>query len=228
MATQNPARKAAEEDLLKHLKMMEPAGTNAQRYAEMFAAMDDAQFEDFVQRLESDAEQVFIYVPNMVVHLKMEDIIATAHAVGVELFEHLRLYDAATKRYYTTPEKYFVVEMPVRRLKQYWKDKISVPDSDTKTDVRTGQVTKPDKGSSMSVVEMQTLDSKGLHYSLAEFITVRGGNVHAYASFKSHLMESGAAVLDEVDMTGKVRSALIGQVMMQAMMLDNNLAGDDI
>jgi hypothetical protein len=221
----NPQRQAVEDYLQRHLTGIDPTGTNAKRYAAAFAKMNDAEFHKFVDEIRTGVRTLKLYTPNMVVRLRLENIVAVAKAIECKLFQRLKLWDPNARRFYLTPRRYPIFLLPVRRLKQYLQDKMSVPESDTTTDLFTGQVVRPDKGSSISTTEMQTYASKGLTNALVELTNVRGGNVTAYAAFKAQLEETGSAQLGTTAPTGKIRSAVMGQVFLQSMMLDNNLAG---
>jgi hypothetical protein len=101
--------------------------------------------------------------------------------------------------------------------------KISVPNSDTKIDAFSGQVVKPDKGSSISSVEMQTILSKGLKVSIAELIRVRGGDISAYSHFRGQLEETGYASLNSIDNDSRARSSVILGTYFRAAHIDNNI-----
>lgn len=217
-------RKACEDYIVKVVEAIDPGGLNTERYKKHFAAMNDDEFHTFMEELKDHKKRkLTIYAPNMKNNLRMNNVVAAADLVGVKLFERIRLWDGVNKRYYLTPEKYLVLKGPWRRLKQHLKDKMSVPESDTTIDLLTGQVVKPDKGSSVSSTEAQTYASKGLTKSLTELINVRGGNIGAYAAFKASLEETGVASLGEIDATSRVRSAVVAGIYLKAMMLDNNL-----
>lgn len=220
---QSRMRKAAEERILKTMTTLDPSGTNTTRYQEQFNKWSDTQFESFMQGIKAKHIKLVLYVPNMTINLKMKDIFQAADDIGLELFEHIRLWDSVTKRYYLTPQKYPVLQLPVRRLKQTLMSKISVPENDAKIDTLSGQVVKPDKGSSISSVEMQTILSKGLTISATEFIKVRGGDLHSYADFKGQLQETGAASMNALDEDSRARSSVIFGVYLRSAHIDNNV-----
>lgn len=222
--TQTARRAAAESYILKHVALLDSSGYNTKYYKTFFKAMSDSAFDLYMQSIRDKTRTLVLYAPNLVVTLKMRDLLAAADAVGLKLFERIRMWDAVTRRYYLTPQAYLILKLPVRRLKQYLMDKLSVPDSDKAIDLMTGQVVKPDKGSAISLPEAQTMDSKGLHRAMVELMNVRGGNAQAYASYKSSLEETGQASLNEVDWSGGVRSTLVAEVLLDAMHLENNLS----
>ena len=219
-----PKRQKVEDYIVSLMNTIDRTGLNTTRYKDMFAHMSDKQFDSWMKDLRDQKTKLYLWTPNMKVAVQIRDLITAANKVGCQLFERLRLWDNATRRYYTTPEKFLIVELPVRRVKQYLLDKLSVPDSDRVVNPTTGQVIKPDKGSAISMTEAQTYDSKGLHKCLDELLIVRGGNLEAYASFKAALENGGTASLDELDYSGGVRSAQVAQANLESMHIENNLA----
>lgn len=219
----NPNRAAVEKYLLSVVDGMDHTGYNGKRYRERFAAMSDAQFDKFMQDMRDGIQQMVVYAPNMKINLRIDNLLATAKRIGLKLFERIRIWDPATKRFFLTPHPHLVALLPIRRMKQYQASKISVPDSDTNTDLLTGQVVRPDKGSSISLVEAQTLLSKNLNMTVTEFLRVRGGDIHAYADLKAQLEETGSASLKSIDPSTKVRSSVVLSAYLKAMHIDNNL-----
>lgn len=216
-------RKKITEYLVKHLKMLEPGGTNAKRYEDMFNAMSDDEFGAYMTLLKEGKTQLHVFTPNLKVVLKMEDIIRTAEAIGVKLTERVWLRDKVTGKRYLTPHAYPILQLPVRRVKQYLLHKLSVPDSDKTIDVLTGQVTGDDRSSSISQVELQALYARGLKNTIRELNKVRGGDVHAYSNFKRQLEDTGAASLDNLEVNTIPRAAMLTSVFLKGMHLDNNL-----
>ena len=219
-----PKRKETEDFIYKTLDIIDPTGFNSRRRRYQYGKMSDAEFDTYMHQLRDQGGKIPIETPNMIVALKQADLMRAAEFLKVELFERIKIWDSATQRYYLTPHPYLIVELPIRRVKQYLMDKISVPDSDRAINPLSGQVTKPDKGSAISMTEAQTYDSKGLHRNLDELLTVRGGNVEAYAAFKAALENGGSARLSELDYSSGVRGVVIGQALLESMHLSNNLA----
>lgn len=222
-ANQTTRRKKIEDHILTYMKLADRSGYNHTFYKDMFEKMPDESFWTWHQEIKEGKRRLEMYAPNMKINLRVEDLKRAAAYLQVPLFEKLRIFDTKTSRYYYTPHEYFITILPVRRQKQHLPDKISVPESDKRVDLFTGQVIKPDKGSSMSTVEAQTLMSKGLTYGMYEFMTIRGGNIPAYASFKAQLEETGHASIDEIDTSGTVRSLAVSAAYLRAMLIDNNI-----
>lgn len=221
-------RKKIEARIIEVVAVEDPSGYNAALYRKRFATMTDDQFYTWMLNLKAQSEEIPLYEPPMKVALQVSDLRNAADMLNVKLFEPLRIWDSANQRYFVTANSYAVFEMPVRRLSQSLMHKMSVPDGDRVINPITGQVTKPDKGASLSLPEIQTMDSKDLHVCLSEMFNVRGGKLQAYAAMRASLEETGSASLREVDTDSPVRSAVSAQSMLRAMHIDGNLTEDGL
>jgi hypothetical protein len=216
-------RKKAEARILDVIDKLDPSKYNGDRYRKLFKLMTDDDFTRYMQDIRDKKRKLAFYVPNMKIHIRMEDILAVAKELGVKFFERLRLWDNVTKRYYLTPQEYLVLKLPVRRLKQYLESKMSIPESDSHLDLFSGQVIKPDKGSSISLVELQTMLSKNLDNPITELSNLRGGNTPGYAAMKGQLEENGLANISSIDTNSRVRSVVVTNAYFTAMALQSNL-----
>lgn len=219
----NDKRKKVEAYVLDIIQTMDTSGTNTKLYKDMFASMDDNAFDNYMKTIRDGKRKLELIVPNLMINLRIKNLLKAAKKVNIEIFERLKIWDPATEQYYITPKKYMVIRIPIRRVKQFLMDKISIPEGDTKTDLLTGQVIKPDKGSSVSLVETQTMLSKGLDKSVVEFLAIRGGNPHAYAEYKSRISETGQVNLSDISASSTNRSAVVASVYLKGMHIDNNL-----
>lgn len=222
-ALKNKKRTICEEKILRVIDTLDPSLTNGNLYREKFKSWSDTEFDSFMSGMRVRQNKLVLYIPNLKLNLKLDNIFKAAKDLNLELFEQLRLWDSTTKRYYTTPQKYPVITVPIRRLKQFLMSKISVPDSDTKLDNLTGQVVKPDKGSAISSVEMQTILSKGLRTSISELIRIRGGDINAYSNFRNQLEETGNVSLNDLPDDSRARSSVIMKTYLLGMHIDSNL-----
>lgn len=221
MATQ---RKAAEAYLYKCLDRIDKTGTNSKLYREFFSKLSDAQFELYLKRLEQGEDVLAFYAPNVKMKMDLDDVISAAEDLGVEIFQYIDRYDDATDSYYRTPFKCCVLELPVRRQAQFADHKLSVPEGDSKVDMLTGQVMKPDRAGSISQVEIQTLFARGLKTTSLELLKYRGGDVVAFAEYKRSLEENGSANINKD--TGSVpRSAVVLDALLSGMHIESNASG---
>lgn len=220
----NDKRKKVQDHILKHVSVIDPSGFNSQRYKKLFDSLNDKDFDLFMQHLRDKKMSLPLFVPNMQVVMKMENIIKCAKMLGLELFERLRITDSVTGKTYLTPHKYMIVRLPVRRARQFLLHKLSVPDGDKRIDTFTGQVVKPDRASAMSQVETQLLYARGLKKTLVELIKVRGGDINAYMGMKQQLEETGQGSLNNLETGTMARSTKILSVLLMSMHIDNNFA----
>ncbi|QHJ76704.1 MAG: hypothetical protein [Bacteriophage sp.] len=224
----NPKRKKVQDYIMNLLKSVSPKDRlNKKRYTEFFEKLTDAEFDTWMNDIRSGKTKLYYIQKNgqdADALLSENDIIDTANKIGVELEQRVNIWDSSQQRYYKTPYKYLILQVPVRRLKQNLLSKMSVPDGDTKINPTTGQVVKPDKAASVSMTEAQTIASKGLSKTLTELLTVRGGDVTSYGNYKALLEDMGDVSLKELNLTNStVRSVSVTRAYLQAMGLDNNL-----
>lgn len=218
-------RKAATEECLKWINKMVPGGRAVKDMAAAFEQMSDAQFDDYMKRLESEEEIISLAIPNLGEDkLEMERLLDLGKELGHEFFQRLWLTDAKTGVTYLTPEKYLVIDLPLRRQQQMLAKKISIPDNNRHVDELTGQVTGDSHGASLSLPEMQLLRSQGLDRPILELIKPRGGDNKAFRIISRQIIETGSASLDSVMNIGtRPKSTESMGNMLRAMHLDNNV-----
>ena len=219
----NNRRKQIEEKILSTMKIIEPGLTNYNRYEKMFKEMSDDQFDRFMNDLKDGKIKLTLLTPNLKVFIKQEDLLNAADSLGLELFERLRFKDKATGKYFLTPNKYLITKLPVRRTRQFLMHKLSIAENDKRIDALTGQVTSDDKASSISYPEAQLMYARGLNNCITEFMKVRGGDIHAFATFKQQLEETGSIRMNSLDDNTLPRSAVVLSAVLKSMYFDNNL-----
>lgn len=220
----NTKRKAAEDFILKVIKLQDPSGYNTKVYEDFFSALNDAEFDTWMQTLRDNKNaKLKLLVPPLKVVITPEASFRTAKFLGVKMLERLRLWDPVGKRYCLTPHEYYILRLPVRRLKQYLFDGLSVPDSDKRLNPLTDQVVKPDKGSAISFPQAQMIAEKGLTRTLHELMTIRGGDLEAYSKMKSEIEEMGDSDTSVMEGTQGVKSVQTLRSLLNAMHLETNL-----
>jgi hypothetical protein len=219
-----PKREKAEAFILKTISLQDPSGYNTKVYVDRFAAMSDADFDKWMITLRDNPHaKLTLLVPPFKVVISTESCFAVAKFLGIKIMERLKLWDPVNKRYCLTPNEYFVLKLPVRRLKQYLLDGLSVPDSDKRLNPLTDQVTKPDKGSAISFPQAQMIAEKGLTLTLHEMMTIRGGDLEAYSKLRSEIEETGSSDTSVMHGTQGVKSVQTMRSNLNAMHLDTNL-----
>lgn len=223
-----PKRQKAEELILTTMKLMEPGGTNHDRYKAKFAAMSDVEFDKYMKDIRDNKKTLSFFAPNMKIILRQTDLLKAADHVKAEVFTKLTFYDQVTGLAYQPDNLIMVLRLPVRRTRQTLKHGISVPEGDSKVDMLTGQVAKPDQASRFSFIEMQLLYGRGMTNTITEFMKVRGGDIPAYAQFKQSLEETGEFSLAALDPNTVPRSTMTTNLLFKCMCIDSNLVDTEI
>lgn len=226
MAANSAARKKVEELILDTIKTMEPEGTNYERYKKIFSAMSDAQFDTYMKELRDGKRKLTFLAPNMKVVLKHENLFKAAEKVNAEIFSRITYRDPITGIKYTPPDPVTILTLPIRRTRQYLHHGLSVAEGDSRVEVMSGQVTKPDQASKFSFPEMQLLYGRGMTKTITEFMKIRGGDINAYANFKQQLEETGSFSQDTLDPDTMARSVMIAHLTLKVLGLDNNIVED--
>lgn len=219
----NSKRKKVEELILSTVKKMEPGATNYDRYKERFNKMSDLEFDRFMKELKDKKRKLQFIAPNMKVVLQQSDLLAAADHIGAEVETRITFTDPITGMKYTSPYSVLFLKLPVRRTRQFLKHGISVPEGDSKVDMITGQVIKPDQASRFSNVEMQLLYGRKMTNTITEFMKVRGGDIPAYANYNQQLEETGEFSLATLNPNTVPRSTMTTELLLKCMCLDNNL-----
>lgn len=209
--------------ICKYCDIMDPSKLNSNRYKKMLSNMSDKQFHDFMVNLRDNRFQLHLVAPNMKINLTVKNMIKAADTMGLKLFHRVWMRDRATGRRFLSDNEYLVVQLPVRRQEQFIDKKMSVPDNDRTIDGLTGQVSWDSAACSITNPEIQILASRNMDASLYELVNVRGGNINSYAEMKRSLEENGEARLNDLDPSSRTRVAVMGGVLLTAMLLDSNL-----
>ena len=221
-----PKRKAVEEYINKVMLIMEPGGVNAARYKEMFSKMSDSDFDKFMKDIRDKKRKLVIYIPNLKVTLQMSDLYKACDFTGAIVFEPISIHDETTGMDYTTPNEFPILRIPVRRLKQFQMHKMSTPEGDKRTDILTGQLVKPDAAGKFSFPEMQVMHGRGLDNTIIEFMKLRGGDLHAYATMQQSLEETGEFSQASLPNDSIARSVMTMDLILKCMLIDNNFVSD--
>lgn len=220
----NEKRKRTEAYILEHMSHIDKTGANTKYYQQLFEKMSDADFDQWMRWLKNNDTVLVAYFPNMKSKITIPDLLEECKRLGIKLFTRLKLWDEVTQSYYITPKEYMMLQLPVRRMSQFIDHKLTVPESDQRIDLLSGQVMKPDQASSLSQVEVQTLYARGLTNSILELIKYRGGDLTAMSDYKRELEEQGQTSVAK-DTGSIVRSAVILDVLLSGVHIESNISG---
>jgi len=211
--------------VVKYLDKLLPGGENSTYMRGRLEAMSPDQMDAYVAKLASGDEIIPLVAPSL--HDKkitIENNFKVAKELGHDFFHHLRLTDPATGTVYLTPEKYLVIDIPVRRQRQLQRKKITIPQGTRHVDELSGQVTGASRGSKISMPELQVLYSQELTQPIVELIKYRGGDIKGQQLLYRSLMETGHASQKALSVTPtSVRSTQVLGILFNAMHLSTTL-----
>lgn len=218
-------RKAATAECLKWINELVPDGVAVKDMETVLNNLSDEQFDQYMQQLDSEEEILSIAIPNLGTDkLEMERLLDVGLKLDHDFYEQIWLTDAKSGVTYLTPQKYLVVDLPLRRQQQMLSKKISIPENNRHVDELTGQVTGDSKGASLSGPELQLLRSQGLDRPILEMIKPRGGDEKARRAIYRQIIETGSASLDSILNAGtRVKSTETVSNLLTGMHLKNNL-----
>lgn len=218
-------RKAAQEVILKYVDRLLPGSPNTQLYADLFASMDDAQFDDFMLKIEKGESRLAIIAPNLAEHkLDIERNLDLAEELGHNFFERIWIDEGGDVPPYLSNTPYLVVDLPLRRQAQLLVKKISIPEDNKSIDDFTGQPTGKSKGSKISYPETQVLSALQLDACQVEMLKFRGGDVKGFDSMNASISKTGSVSLNTLlALKTQVKSTLTFSTFLTSMHLDNTM-----
>lgn len=221
-----PNRAKAEAVILQNIEKLLPGSDNVRLYKELFASMDDKQFDDFMKGIEEGTVRLAIIAPNMGAQkLDVKRNLDLAKELGHNFFERIWMYPKDGSAPYLTPIPYLVVQLPLRRQAQLLVKKISIPQDNRSVDHLSGQPTGSSKGSKISYPELQILASQGLDQSIVEMIKYRGGDLQGFNAMNNSIAKTGGVSLQAIESLGtKVKSTQTLSTILTAMHYRNSLA----
>lgn len=214
-------RAAAESVIIENIGKLLPGSPNPELYRDMFASMDDEQFEQFINGLDNGSIKLALITPIMNEQaLDVQRNLDLAKELGHEFFERVWMDGKEGSAPYLSPVPYLVVDLPLRRQAQLLVTKISIPEHNRSVDNLTGQPTGDSKGSKISYPEVQILAALGLDKTLIEFIKFRGGDTQGFNAMNESIAKSGGVSQDAIASLGtKVKAGEALRVYLTAMHL---------
>jgi hypothetical protein len=219
-------RLAAEKEILKWIDKLCPGnGENKKLYETMFSKMSDEAFDKFISDLETGVKSLCVINPNFSKNgLDTARNLKLAKELGHEFFQRVWVPAKNGVPSYLTPNKYLIIDLPLRRQAQLLDKKISIPEDNNSVDNMTGQPTGKSKGSKISYPEVQVLAALNQEQSLTELLKYRGGDQKGFNAMNTMISRTGHVSLDAIEpYSGEVKSTHSLQVMLNGMMLKNTL-----
>jgi hypothetical protein len=218
-------RQATEAFVLKYIEKLMPGSENTQLYRDLFASMDDEQFDQFIQALEKEETTLAVIAPNFgKVKLTVENNLALAQELGHNFFERLWIKPDDNSPAFLTPKEYLVMDLPLRRQAQVLVKKISIPEDNQSVDDLTGQPSGKSEAAKISYPETQVLAALNLDKTLNELLKYRGGDTQGFNAMNDSFARTGGASQEAIKhLAGGVKSTQTLHTILLAMHLSNTL-----
>ena len=221
----NKAREEATKLAVKLLSKFAGKTASVKETETMLGNLTDKQFDEFMVALRDGGDSLPYILPNLTKErLSVDRNLEIADELGHDFFEQIWITDPSTGVTHLTPDKYLVVDLPLRRLQQHLEKKIRIPKHNKAIDEMTGQPTSDSKGSKVSFPELQVLYSQGLESTIKELFKFRGGDEQAYKALNADALSTGIPSMDAVDSPEfRTKAAETLSILLKAAHLNNNL-----
>lgn len=187
-------RKAYESLVTSEIWNITKSKENVKFYMDLFASMDDAQFDQFVKDVDSEKKRLSVVIPpDNTTLVRKEEVMEVAEKYGHKFTEKLWVQGQADRPDFLTPVEFLILLIPLRRASQLLSKKISVPPHTRVRDTLTGQVTGESKGATISGTEIQLHAGMGTVKSAEEMAKWRGGDLRGEAAMTAMLSKYGRA-----------------------------------
>ena len=220
-------RVITQEFILNSLNSLVTDGSARRIYEKfVFADMSDADFDAYIDKLESGEEFLVVFQPNMAPdNISVRNNLKVAEQLGHNFFQ--RIWKSGAKdgvEDHLTPIPYMVVDLPVRRASQLLSKKISVPDDGKVVDALTGQVTGPSKGAKISYPELMISVATGAEACMVELMKYCGGDIRGNVAYEGLLSQQGEVDLNVLsNFASGVESTNTLKAMLTSALLANSL-----
>lgn len=192
-------RQQTEAFILEYIQKLIPGEENTQLYQSLFASMDDAQFAQFIQDLQTHKTKLTVLAPNFGKNrLDLKRNFQLAKELNHNFFQRIWIPAKDGNRSYLSPIPYLIVDLPLRRQAQLLSKKISIPEDNNSVDDFTGQPTGKSKGSKVSYPEIQVMAAMGLDQCLTEFLKYRGGDEKGFNAMNTTIDRTGTVSLKQI------------------------------
>lgn len=191
-------RAQIESSILTFAKKITTGGNNETVYKNLFAEMNEAQFDTFWEAIKRRG-----YIPIFLDNFDTKEMVDYDNCIklskewNIKLEQSVTIPDPDTGISYTTPEDTVVGIVESTKQRQIISKKIGVSKNDYQVDDLTGQPTGESKAGGISNPEVNILVALGLTTTAKELVSVKGGDIGAYNYYKSQLTESGVSSTNE-------------------------------
>ena len=218
-------RSEVQEFILTNIEALLPGGGNREIYEKLFSSMNDIAFHQWMLDLKADKYYLTIIAPSyMAKRLSLENNLALGTKLKHEFFQRLWIEGTNGMPTYLTPNKYLVVDLPLRRTAQRLVKKVSVSPHSRVVDTLTGQPAGDSKAASTSYPEVQLCAALGLDNTMVEVMKYRGGDSKGVSAFNNMLAKYGVANIKTLStFTSGVESTKTLNTLLTCMHVKSNL-----
>lgn len=190
-------RHKAEAFILDIINSLSPGNLNVEVYKRLFKSMTDDDFDKYMDDLKNERKYLVFIAPNFGKHsISVERNLEIAEQkLNHDFFQQVWFGQKGDIPAYLSPEKYLIIDLPLRRASQLLTKKISVPEHNRTVDFLTGQPTGDSKGSKISAPELKILATMDIDNAILELIKYRGGDKRGYAALNGMMTRNGTANL---------------------------------
>lgn len=218
-------RAAAEAIILEGINDLIPGGPSVEIYKNLFASMDNEQFDEFMETIHNGPVRLPILAPNMSKHqLSVERNLELAKKYNHNFFQRVWMDPGKEVPMYLTNKPLLIVDLPLRLQAQLQDKKISIPRDNKSIDELTGQPSGASKGSKISYPETQIMAALNMPESITEMLKYRGGDVKAFDAMNKAIDRQGSVSMAAIEhLTDQVQSARTLKTFLMCMHIDSTL-----
>ena len=181
---------------------LDPTGTNAQKYRNMFQTMNDKQFAEWITKFLADEKSnLRLDIEEFgKMRLQYENVEKAAAFLKIPLYEYVYIPHISTdpNRPVRTHQPVLVGYLNIKRPQQLVTKKTGLAIDDTNRDETSGQVKGDSKGGMTSGIETELLSGVGADKIISEICGSRGDNIQEYDEMISQISETGSVRLEDI------------------------------
>lgn len=196
----NAKRKQVQDLILKYVGLIVSGPENVKLYEDLFASMNDQEFDKFMHRIKDGTAHISVVVPNDgKTRVTVENNFKVGKMLGYDFFQRVKVLNHPDYPDHMLPNKMLTMVLPIRRAQQLLNKKISIPEHNNDIDPLTGQVRGASKAAKLTYPEQQIMLTMNLDKSALELAKIRGGDQYASKKLNDDLFKDGTATQEQVN-----------------------------
>ena len=204
-------RKNIEKMIYDVFDALDPSGSNTNKYRNIFAVMDDKEFEKYMKEFLANEEENFVLDIIEFEHsLKFDYCEDAAKVLNIPLMEYVYMPHLTMdkKNVIVSKQKCLVGWFNVKRTQQLLHKKNGLSVSNDRVSALTGQVTRDDKNARDSDIEAAMLVALGADKILQELHGPRADDPVMKRQARQSIATKGYVLLDELENNPKNKVTL--------------------